>query len=118
VDREPVGSGCVKLSASEGVQTAHFLGMKGSEVARALLVYMQAQLDRPAGDPLGGPMHVDGTYSWFRKDHPELVTLLSVPEIANQRSSHSDIHERTGLDGLLRSTRLFGAARKLRNRFS
>jgi glycosyl transferase, family 25 len=92
--------------------------LKGGEVARALLVYMQAQLERPAGDPLGGPMHVDGTYSWFRRDHPELVTLLSVPEIAHQRSSHSDICERTGLDGFLRSTRLFRAARNFRNYFS
>lgn len=118
LDREPAGCGCVRLSPDREVQTAHFLGVRGSDVARALLVYMQAQLGRPAGDPLGGPMHVDGTYSWFRKEHPDLVTLLSVPEIAHQRSSQSDIYERTGLDAFLRSTRLFRAARSLRNRLS
>lgn len=117
-DGETVGSGCVELSPAQGVQTTHFVGVKGSEVARTLLGYMQAQLARPAGDPQGGPMHVDGTYSWFRRDHPELATLLAVPEIAHQRSSHSDVFERTGLDGFLRSTGLFRAARKWRNRLA
>ncbi|MBK6005170.1 glycosyltransferase family 25 protein [Ramlibacter ginsenosidimutans] len=118
LDRKVVGSGCLRLNPDQGVETSHFVGLKGSKVARALLVYMQAQLGRPAGDPLGGPMHVDGTYSWFRRDNPELVTLLSVPEISHQRSSHSDIYERSGLDGFLHTTRLFRAARKLRNRLA
>lgn len=36
-------------------------------------------------------MHVDGAYSWFRKDHPFLRTLLADPELGYQRPSRSDI---------------------------
>jgi len=43
-------------------------------------------------------MHVDGAYSWFRKDHPELTTLITVPELAFQRSSATDVHARRWYD--------------------
>jgi glycosyl transferase, family 25 len=38
-------------------------------------------------------MHVDGAYSWFRRQHPEVITLLAMPELGHQRSSRTDIHD-------------------------
>jgi hypothetical protein len=49
-------------------------------------------LARAAGDPRGGAMHVDGAYNWFRRDYPEVRTLIVIPELGYQRPSRSDIY--------------------------
>ncbi len=82
--------GCAVLPARDGVQTTHFVGFRGPAIAAAV-AYLEAQLDRPPGDARGGPMHIDGSYSWFRRDHPELMTLLAVPELGHQRASKTDV---------------------------
>jgi hypothetical protein len=56
-----------------------------------LIEYLEECLLRSAGDPIGGPMHMDGALSMFRATHPEVVTLLARPTMASQRSSRSDI---------------------------
>lgn len=91
----PVGSdeyGLVCIPSSQGVQTSHFIGVNTSALP-ALTAYLEKMLQRPGGDPLGGPMHVDGAYSWFRKEHPDVLTLAVVPELGYQRSSRTDIHD-------------------------
>jgi glycosyl transferase family 25 len=118
VSEKPIGSGLPTARPDQAIQTTHFVGVRGQSMINSLVAYMQAQLMRRPGDPLGGPMHVDGTYSWFRRAHPEFVTVLANPEIGRQRASASDIDQRSRLDGYVRSTRLFDAARKLKNRFS
>jgi glycosyl transferase, family 25 len=89
---------CVCVPPATAVETAHFIAMRGQVLIASLIAYMEAQLVRPAGDPRGGPMHVDGTYSWFRKEHGRYTTLLAVPPIAFQRASKSDIAELPLLD--------------------
>jgi hypothetical protein len=84
--------GLATLPATEGIGTAHFIAFQGDGIAAAAR-YLQAILTRPAGDPRGGPMHVDGAYSWFRKDNPHLRTLLADPELGYQRPSRSDIYQ-------------------------
>jgi len=84
--------GCAVLPSSDGVQTTHFVGFRGSAIAAAV-TYLEAQLNRPGGDARGGPMHIDGSYSWFRRDHPEFTTLLAVPELGHQRASKTDVTE-------------------------
>lgn len=103
------------IPAEEGVGTTHFLGIAG-EAIELLVAYLEAQLQRPSGDPRGGPMHVDGSYTWFRRAHPHLVTLLAVPELGHQRASRTDIHDLRWHDRVwgLRSAAAF--FRKLRNR--
>lgn len=94
----PAQQACVRLQASQEVQATHCLAMRGQELIAALIDYMEAQLRRSPGDPRGGPMHVDGTYSWFRREHPEACTLLAVPPVARQRASRSDVDRPRFLD--------------------
>jgi hypothetical protein len=83
--------GLATLPAAESIGTTHFIAFQGGSIAAAGR-YLQGILARPAGDPRGGPMHVDGAYSWFRKDNPHLKTLLADPELGHQRPSRSDIY--------------------------
>lgn len=87
---QAVEQGLSVVPPQNGVQTAHCLGMKAPAIADCT-TYLRAMLARPAGSPEGGPMHVDGAYSWFRKDHPQYTTVITVPAIGLQRASRSDI---------------------------
>ncbi len=70
----------------------HAILFKDSTITR-LIPYLEAMLTRDQGDPLGGPMHVDGAYNWFRKDNPHIYTLVATPAMAVQRASKTDIHD-------------------------
>lgn len=67
------------------------------EVLPRLVAYLEAMLDRPAGDPRG-PMHVDDAVALFRADHPDVVTRVAVPPLGHQRASPSDIQVRSWHD--------------------
>lgn len=111
------GSGaCEAVPASTGIETTHCVGFRGASLMVQLAQYLERQLQRRPGDPAGGPMHVDGSYSWFRRERPEFVTLAASPPIAYQRSSRSDIYSGR-LDRLWGAAPVLAAARKLRNRF-
>ncbi|PSF37543.1 LPS biosynthesis glycosyltransferase [Aphanothece hegewaldii CCALA 016] len=75
---------------SDSVLTTGFYGVNGT-IIEPLINFLEQLLTRPAGHPDGGPMHIDGAYSTFRKKHPEILTLISCPTIAWQSSSRSDI---------------------------
>jgi glycosyl transferase family 25 len=80
------------VDAQAGIGGTHFVALQGAAISGAYH-YLAKMLARPAGDALGGPMHVDGAYSWFRRSHPEFATLMCQPQIAYQRASRTDIHE-------------------------
>lgn len=92
--------GLLLLSPAIPVQTSHFLAVNGSDVIAAAVDYLEAMLARPPGDSAGGPMHVDGAYSWLRRAHPHWRTLLAVPELGYQRSSRTDVHDLKWFDRL------------------
>jgi hypothetical protein len=73
-----------------GIQTTHFLGINGPTIPK-VIDFLETVLGRPPGHPDGGPMHVDGAYSTFRAQNPEVLTLVSQPNLGWQRSSKSDI---------------------------
>ncbi len=102
------------MAAEAAVRTTHFVAFQAPVMERAA-AYLQAMLARPGGHPDGGPMHVDGAYSWFRRQHPEMLTLIAVPELGYQRSSKTDIHPLSWIDRtpLLRDAA--NLARKLKN---
>jgi GR25 family glycosyltransferase involved in LPS biosynthesis len=81
----------VSAEPAESIQTAHFIAFRGKAICDAVS-FLDTLLTRPAGDPRGGPMHVDGAYNWFRNQFPSRVTLLSVSQLGYQRSSRTDIH--------------------------
>lgn len=98
----------VPLPPERELLLAHFVGFRGPVIAQ-MVDYLEAILRRPAGSPEGGPMHVDGAYSWFRRAHPELAAHVCVPSLAQQRSSRSDISVPTGW----RATKAADWARRL-----
>lgn len=102
-----------RLDPQTGVMRSHFIALRGP-VAAAAAAYLDAMLARPPGDPRGGPMHVDGAYSWFRRDHPEVLTLAALPPLALQRASRSDIAGPRWFDRLPLLATAAGALRRLR----
>jgi glycosyl transferase, family 25 len=107
--------GCADVSADTGVQTAHFFAVRGAAIA-ALVDYLAAQLQRPPGDVRGGPMHVDGSYTWFRREYSKFATVVAVPELGYQRASRTDIHDLGLRDSLPILRTAVAAFRRLKNR--
>jgi glycosyl transferase, family 25 len=111
---EPATASGITLTApADAFMGSHCIGLK-RDAFETLIAYFTEMASRPSGSPDGGPMHVDGAYSWFRKDHPALQTWLATPHIAVQRPSRSDIHTPKLIDRvpLLRS--LAALARRMR----
>lgn len=90
--QHPVAPGLALVEPQDGVGCAHFIALRDSAIGR-VRQYIEAQLARPHGDPAGGPMPVDGSYSWARRALG-LRTLIAAPELCFQRSSRSDITPR------------------------
>lgn len=75
------------------IQTAHFVVFRG-EALPGLIEFLESVLQRPAGHPEGGPMDVDGAYSFYRWVHPGVRAIVATPSLGFQRSSASDITTR------------------------
>jgi hypothetical protein len=80
-----------ELPAAVGARTTHFIALRGAAIALAAR-FLESVAARPPGDPAGGPMHVDGAYTWFRRTHPALRTWVALPALGHQRQSRTDIH--------------------------
>lgn len=93
---------------AETIRTTHCLAFS-REAVTAAVPYLARMAEGRPGDPAGGPMHVDGAYSWFRKAHPAFATYLATPEIGHQRPSRTDIHALGLTDRMpvLRETKAF-----------
>jgi glycosyl transferase, family 25 len=116
IDRVPAApQSCVRLESTIPIETAHFVAMRGNQLIAELVAYMEAQLQRPPGHPNGGPMHVDGTYSWFRKQNPQYSTLIAVPQLGYQRASSSDIAPRRWFEGVWGMQFAMGKLRNCKN---
>ena len=103
------------IHPSAGIMGSHCIGVTQKGIAQ-LVPYFEAILARPAGHAEGGPMHVDGAYSWFRSQHPAMVTLIAHPEIGHQRSSATDIHPQKWYERSVLTGPVVSLARKLKNR--
>ena len=82
------------LDADTAVVCAHAVLFHQRAIG-PLVQYLEAMLERPAGHGDGGPMHVDGAYTWFRRTHPQMLTLLTPQQYVTQRASRSDITEQS-----------------------
>ncbi len=107
-------NGVIEIPASTGVVLAHFVAFQSKAIGE-MVSYLELLLSRKGGDPRGGPMHVDGAYSWFRNLNPTYKTVISIPELGYQRSSRTDIHKLRWYDRmpLIRSCTAY--LRKLKN---
>jgi glycosyl transferase family 25 len=95
------------------VNLTHFVAIRGPALAEAR-DYLKRMLARPPGSPDGGPMHVDGAYSWFRRHHPDRPTLVYDRALTRQRPSRTDIHDNKWFDRTPVVRGLVGLARKLK----
>lgn len=89
---EAAPAGIATIPPAVPVMTTHCLAIRRAAIV-ALVPYLDAMQARPAGSVEGGPMHVDGAYSWFRAAYPQFRTVAITPEIAHQRASRTDIHD-------------------------
>jgi glycosyl transferase, family 25 len=87
---EELPRGLSELAPSTGVLCTHLVLFHRNAVPE-IVAGLQRILERPAGHPDGGPMHVDGAYSTLRNQHPSLRTLAYSPALGSQRPSRSDI---------------------------
>lgn len=101
------------VSPEFGLEMTHFVGLKGN--IEAIEAYLTTMADRPAGDPAGGPMHVDGAYSWYRKDAPQIRSWIYQPAIGVQRASRTDIHDLKWFDRVPVVSKIVSTLRKLKN---
>ena len=75
------------------IQTCHFYAVH-SGIFDRVIGYLESCLTRHPGDPIGGPMNIDGALTMFRAANPDVVTLVAQPSAGSQRSSRSDISVR------------------------
>lgn len=87
----------LEIPPDQSLTTTHFLAFQGATIAK-LTGYLELMLNRKSGDSLGGPMHVDGAYSWFRTQYTEYKTYVCLPVLGYQRASRTDIHQLSWLD--------------------
>lgn len=109
--------GLISIPAEQPVLCAHFLALR-QPALEALVPYLDRMLARPSGDPAGGPMDVDGAYSWFRREHPQIRTFAASPALGYQRSSKTDISEPGLKDRLPIIRSVTRSLRQLKNRLS
>jgi glycosyl transferase, family 25 len=83
-------AGPARWDPDAGIALAHCYVVTGDVLSR-LPGYLERMMLRPPGSPNGGPMALDGAYNWFRRENPDLVTMLASPSLAFQRSSRSDL---------------------------
>ncbi|WP_354290042.1 hypothetical protein [Sphingomonas sp. PvP055] len=102
------------VAPDEAVMLAHFIAFSKPAIA-ALVPYLEAILAREPGSPEGGPMHVDGAYSWFRAARPDLRAFAATPHIAHQQSSRTDIHALGSSDTNALLQPLLQVARSIKN---
>jgi hypothetical protein len=87
----------VRVAPQQALMQSHCVGMTAPAIDAAH-AYFSAMLERAAGDPAGGPMHVDGAYCWFRAAHPALPTYCAQPQVAFQRPSMSNVTSQRWFD--------------------
>lgn len=80
----------VEAATDLEIRTTHFYAVHGQVLDR-LIGFLDAVLTRPPGHPDGGPMHVDGALTMFRRRNLDVRTLLAQPNLGWQRASSSDI---------------------------
>lgn len=105
----------LRISPYVSFHGAHFVAFQG-KVISDLVDFLLLLLSRKNGDPLGGPMHVDGAYSCFRKQGCE--TYLAIPALGYQRASRTDIHQLAWYDKLPFFRQALINIRKLKNKFA
>ena len=105
--------GLSRISPDTGVQCTHFMVINGHAIS-TLIAGLETIMSRPAGHPLGGPMHLDGAYSTLRTQNHALITYAYFPALGYQRPSRTDVGNLKWFDRVGMLTPIVDIARKLR----
>jgi glycosyl transferase, family 25 len=88
------------LAWQQDILGTHFYAVNGRHISK-MLQYMHDCELRPRDHPDGGPMTADGAYNHMRYVMPNVKVFLSVPNLAHQRSSRTDIAQTHLLDRII-----------------
>jgi len=104
-----------RASPTTSVMGTHFVAFS-APVIQLAVPYLTAMAARPPGSLEGGPMHVDGAYSWLRKAYPHVETWIAAPELGHQRPSRTDIHDPGFVDRMPVMRGMVAFARRVKRR--
>lgn len=76
------------------ILTTHFYGVN-HRIIGPLIEHLEGLACGPEGDCRCGPMSVDGAYTIFRENNPQVRCLIVAPKLGWQRPSRSDISPRS-----------------------
>jgi glycosyl transferase family 25 len=105
--------GLSALSPESGVLCTHFI-LINHHAIDSIIEALESFLSRPAGDPRGGPMHIDGAYSTIRWQNPTLKTYAFFPVLGYQRPSRTDIRDARWFDRIGALQPVVDAVRKIK----
>jgi glycosyl transferase family 25 len=108
-------AGLSRIPPDKGVQCTHFMVINGPAIA-PLVVGLERIHSRSAGDPMGGPMHVDGAYSTIRHQNHGLLTYVHSPALGYQRPSRTDDGYLKWFDRFATLAPIVGVVRRLRSK--
>jgi hypothetical protein len=94
---------------------AHFYAVNGRFIG-TMLQYMNECELRPRDHPAGGPMTADGAYNHVRYVIPNINVFLSVPSLAHQRSSRTDVAPTPIFDRIVWLRPILRGARVIKHR--
>lgn len=80
-----------------------------------LLEYFEEVMANEAGHPRGGRMYIDGAFTHFRQQNPDIVTLVANPVLSIQKGCVSSLANPRWYDGIRIIRPLVGLARSLRD---
>ena len=86
-----------------------------ARVLPQLVHYLEETLLNPPGHPRGGRLYLDGAFNLFRRLHPDVVCLVSHPNLSSQKGSPSNLANRSWYDQSPAFKPLVTAGRSLRD---
>ena len=108
-------SNTIAFPPDQAVLCTHCVAFIGTTVLEAR-DHLAATLIRPPGHPDGGPMDVDGAYSWFRRIGG-VRSVAAVPALATQRASRTDISDARWYDKVTGIKSFVNTMRRLSERW-
>jgi hypothetical protein len=103
------------VRSQEDFLGTHFYAVNGRFIPTMLDYMNECELRQP-GDPFGCPMSPDGIYNQVRRVIPNVIQFLSVPNLAYQRSSRTDIAQTHILDRIVGFGPIMLGVRAVRHR--
>lgn len=82
---------------TEPMLLSHCYAVNGATIEK-LAKFLRQMLERPAGDPQGGPMHYDGALNTFLSQNKDVKAYYYSKNLGYQRPSKTDIHQSSVID--------------------